>query len=99
MKPLFGAPPLKMNSQKEVQEEKPPIEGQDQYLPLHINNIKPFQWPIVSTQKKKWPIFEQEEKTHVSKTVSQSQAYVRCYSAILKIYSELTKSNAIPNLS
>jgi hypothetical protein len=36
MKPLFGALPLKMNSQKEVQEEKQPIEGQDQYLPLHI---------------------------------------------------------------
>ena len=35
MKPLFGALPLKMNSQKEVQEEKQPIEGQDQYLPLH----------------------------------------------------------------
>ena len=49
--------------------------------------------------EKKWPIFEQEEKTRVSKTVSQSQAYVMCYSAILKIYSELTKSNAIPNLS
>jgi len=38
-KPLFGALPLKMNFQKEVQEEKQPIEGQDQYLPLHINNI------------------------------------------------------------
>ena len=62
MKPLFGAPPLKKNSQKEVQEEKPPIEGQDQYLPLHINNIKPFQWPIVSTQKKNGQYLNKKRK-------------------------------------
>lgn len=37
--PLFGALPSKMNSQKEGQEGKRPIEGQDQCLPLHNKNI------------------------------------------------------------
>lgn len=39
--PLFGALPSKMNSRKEDQEGKQPVKGQDQYLPLQINDTKP----------------------------------------------------------
>lgn len=35
--PLFGAPPLKMNFQKEEQGEKQLAEDQDRYLPLKVN--------------------------------------------------------------
>ena len=39
-KPLFGAPPLKTNSQIEGRVGRRPVEDQDQYLPLQTNNIK-----------------------------------------------------------